>query len=304
MAPTLEALSEWAEVTVLAADQHGGYDALEGWSVDWMPLHGKGPRAANLGLLATDLACSWAGGSFPDVLLLIGDRGESLAAAFAAHQTGNIIIAHVEGGDVTGCLDDSCRHAISKLAHVHFCTGELQKNRLIRMGEAPERVHIVGDVHIDRLMRETGKPLRPLEWAKDAIIILYHPDTLHPERTMPEFREILRETKGKKRVFVYPCSDLGHEDIVEAIEETGEPAFPNIPHDEFIMGLRQAKMLVGNSSCAVKEAPYIGLETWIVGERQKGRPIGKVYGDGRAYERISSVLKTVDKGLLDKRWCE
>lgn len=312
MVPTLRELQRFAEVTVLTTDQHHsetfGYTlrevAAESLSVIGLPMVAGSSRPERLAYLGMKLASLWAGNR-PDVLLLIGDRGESLVAATIAQQMGNIAIAHVEGGDVTGCLDDSARHAISKLAHVHFCTDATAKARLIGMGEAPWRIHAVGDVHIDRLMLELQKPLVPDERFADAVVVLHHPDTLHPERIRPEIRSIIDMTAGQKRLFIYPCSDLGHEIIIREIEQAARDGLsrclPNVAHAEFINGLRQARLFVGNSSSLVKEAPYIGVPVHPVGDRQNGRPIGKRYGDGTAYRKIVHALMS-EVPSLAKRW--
>lgn len=319
MVPTLRALQEFAEVRVLATDMHACVPEMAaevreagfGMTLIDMAGDGQATRAAQLGWLTWHLASVWSHDP-PDVLLLIGDRGESLAAAFAAQQLGGIVIAHIEGGDVTGCIDDSARHAITKLAHLHFVTGPEQRDRLIRMGERPETIFETGDVHIDRLMIELAKPIVPDDRFAGATVILHHPDTLHPGRIKGEIDEICLRTRGDKRLFVHPCSDVGHEIITEAIwAETsahGGMTVTNVPHAAFINGLRQARKFVGNSSSLVKEAPYIdGLAVELVGDRQNGRRPGRHYGDGHAFESIARVLGCAkDAGyarwLLAKRW--
>jgi UDP-hydrolysing UDP-N-acetyl-D-glucosamine 2-epimerase len=315
MVPTLKALQQFADLRVIATDQHidrrfgGTVQEIvdEGFNPLGIKLPDGQPRAAQLGWLAQTLALLWRE-ELPDVLLLIGDRGESLAGAMAAQQLGGIVIAHIEGGDVTGCIDDSTRHAISKLAHLHFVTGIEQRARLIRMGEIGENVCVVGDVHIDRLMLELAKPVVGDERFEDATVILHHPDTLHPERIQDEIQEICEITRDSKRLFIHPCSDNGHEIILRCIEYEiglyGGWFEKNIPHGAFINGLRQARKFVGNSSALVREASYIdGLKTVLVGDRQEGRPYGRYYGDGKAYERIASALSWIDKtSLIAKRW--
>lgn len=316
MVPTLRALQEFAELRVIATDQHmnPAFGAsvheivAEGFEPLGMKFPEGQPRAAQLGWLTQTLALHWSI-SPPDVVLLIGDRGESLAAAMAAQQLGGIVIAHIEGGDVTGCIDDSTRHAISKLAHLHFVTGLKQFDRLVCMGEDRDRIHPVGDVHIDRLMIELAKPIEQDPLFDCRAVVLHHPDTLHPERIRDEIRAILKMVGGCDRTFIHPCSDNGYEIIVEEIRRAmtrRDHMIDNVPHSQFINGLRQADSFIGNSSALVREASYIpGLKTVLIGERQEGRPTGKLYGDGKAFERIARHLRKINKpALIAKRWSD
>jgi UDP-N-acetylglucosamine 2-epimerase (non-hydrolysing)/GDP/UDP-N,N'-diacetylbacillosamine 2-epimerase (hydrolysing) len=218
----------------------------------------------------------------PNILLLLGDRGETLAAAMCAAELG-IVIAHIQAGDISGGIDDIHRHAITKLSHLHFSQNERQRQRVIRLGEAPERVWNSGAPYVDNIVRGTfptpsealaaiGLP-NGLEY----FIVLQHPDTYRPELSYDQTSAILSvmARRPEHKIVVYPCSDPGYGDVIRAIEEVdGKPGFTtyrNIAFDVFLGLLRGAKALVGNSSAGIIEAPYFGLPFVNVGLRQDGR---------------------------------
>lgn len=218
----------------------------------------------------------------PDILLLLGDRGESLAAAMCAAELG-IVIAHIQAGDISGGLDDIHRHAITKLAHLHFSQNEQQRQRVIRLGEAAERVWNSGAPYVDNIVRGSyPAPKQALEAiglpsVAEYFIVLQHPDTYRPELSYEHAAAILSVMTERKedKIVVYPCSDPGFAGVIRAIEEIdGKPRFHiyrNIEAATFLGLLRGAKALVGNSSAGVIEAPYFALPFVNVGARQDGR---------------------------------
>jgi UDP-N-acetylglucosamine 2-epimerase (non-hydrolysing)/GDP/UDP-N,N'-diacetylbacillosamine 2-epimerase (hydrolysing) len=218
----------------------------------------------------------------PDILLLLGDRGETLAAAMCAVELG-VVVAHIQAGDISGGIDDIHRHAITKLAHLHFSQNERQRQRVIRLGEAAERVWSTGAPYVDSIVR--GSFPRPVEalaaiglpGSLDYFIILQHPDTYRPERSYAHTKAILAAAmdRAEHKIVVYPCSDPGHSDVIRAIEEIGDApgfsVFRNIESQTFLGLLRGAKALIGNSSAGIIEAPYFALPFVNVGSRQNGR---------------------------------
>jgi UDP-hydrolysing UDP-N-acetyl-D-glucosamine 2-epimerase len=218
----------------------------------------------------------------PDILLVIGDRGEVLAACVAAHNL-RIAIAHVQGGDVSGSLDEPMRHAITKLAHIHFPSTEASARRILAMGEEGWRVHVVGDTHIDQILlgRITpGDELRTQYSLPDGdpfLLVLQHSDSTEPEKSRAQMAETVAAVLsfGLRTVFVYPCSDQGFEGIIEEIESVrdkpGVSVHRNIPANDFTGLQRLAGCLAGNSSAGLIEAPYFGLPAVNIGNRQIGR---------------------------------
>jgi GDP/UDP-N,N'-diacetylbacillosamine 2-epimerase (hydrolysing) len=218
----------------------------------------------------------------PDVLLLLGDRGETLAAAMCAVEMG-VVVAHIQAGDISGGIDDIHRHAITKLSHLHFSQNERQRQRVIKLGEPPERVWNSGAPYVDSIVRGTflspADALASIGLPRDAeyFIVLQHPDTYRPELSRSHATAILdamRDRPGTK-IVIYPCSDPGYAGVISAIEEiegvAGFHVFRNVESQAFLGLLCGAKALVGNSSAGILEAPYLGLPFINIGARQDGR---------------------------------
>jgi UDP-hydrolysing UDP-N-acetyl-D-glucosamine 2-epimerase len=217
----------------------------------------------------------------PDVLLVIGDRGEVLAFSIAAHNL-QIAIAHIQGGDVSGSLDDAMRHAVTKLAHIHFASTEASARRIIGMGEEKWRVHVVGDPHVDALLRkvtpreELGRRYA-LPDGEPFLLVLQHSDATAPKLSRAQMAETVAAVLScsLRTLFVYPCSDQGYEGIIGEIEAVqnrpGISVHPNIPASDFAGLEAIAECLVGNSSAGLIEAPYFALPAVNIGDRQIGR---------------------------------
>lgn len=220
----------------------------------------------------------------PDCILLIGDRAESVVAALVAHNM-RVPIAHVQGGDMTGGVDERQRYAITELSDLHLVSNQTAADHL----GAPARrnLHIVGDPHIDPItlsnyatedeLKEQGYPTDP------AIIVLQHPDTLDDtEASEPQMRQTLDavQTFDKMtKILIYPCSDQGHRGIVKVIRDAwgGDPrkgltrVYQNIPQYYFLALLKRAACIVGNSSAGIIEAARFGVGAVNIGNRQRGR---------------------------------
>ena len=218
----------------------------------------------------------------PDMVVLYGDRGESIVTALAALHLG-IPIAHLQGGDVSGSLDDLFRHAITKLAHLHFVSNDISASRVAAMAEQPERIHIVGDSHLDVLLHQ---PLAPatavaakfnLDVSRPIIIVLQHSETTEVEQSYQQMCTTLRAVAAQKMqtVIVYPCSDAGYAGIIKAVNEYRNNALfqvhKNIETKWFHALMSVATVLVGNSSAGIIEAAYVALPAVNIGRRQEGR---------------------------------
>jgi UDP-N-acetylglucosamine 2-epimerase (non-hydrolysing)/GDP/UDP-N,N'-diacetylbacillosamine 2-epimerase (hydrolysing) len=273
-----------------------------------------------------------------DVVVVLGDRVEAMAGALAAVTTGRVL-AHIHGGDVApGDFDDTLRHAITKLAHVHFVATPKSLRRVLRLGETPEHVHLVGAPGLDRLAQLiTASHRRAGSRGRDHLcpptaLVVQHPcgrTAVVERRVMEDVLRAVRST-GLRQVIVYPNSDRGHRGIIQAIERhasaNGDGVQPvrSLPHDDYLRALLRADVLVGNSSSGIIEAPFAGTPSVDVGDRQAGREPGgacvihadeslssisaalrralkkrprsgapRVYGDGRAGERIARLLATL-----------
>ncbi|KUO70135.1 MAG: UDP-N-acetyl glucosamine 2-epimerase [Desulfosporosinus sp. BRH_c37] len=221
----------------------------------------------------------------PDFLLVLGDREESLTTSLIGAYM-NIPVAHIAGGDrVVGNVDDQIRHAVTKLAHLHFTTNEESKRRILRLGEQPFRVFNVGNPGLDRLI--ALPELTSLELSerlgfeiKDDepfILLIQHVISTEVEFAYFQMKQTM-EAIGKmgiKTIIVYPNSDAGAQDIIRAIREYKDLPFlytaKNIPRLEFVNIMRRAGCLIGNSSAGILEAPSLNLPVVNIGNRQQGR---------------------------------
>jgi UDP-hydrolysing UDP-N-acetyl-D-glucosamine 2-epimerase len=194
-----------------------------------------------------------------------------------------VVVAHIQAGDISGGIDDIHRHAITKLSHLHFSQNERQRQRVIKLGEPPERVWNSGAPYVDSIVRGTfpspADALASIGLPRGAeyFIILQHPDTYRPELSRSHATAILDAMRDRPeaKIVIYPCSDPGYAGVISAIEEiegvAGFHVFRNVESQAFLGLLCGAKALVGNSSAGILEAPYLGLPFINIGARQDGR---------------------------------
>jgi GDP/UDP-N,N'-diacetylbacillosamine 2-epimerase (hydrolysing) len=250
----------------------------------------------------------------PAIIVVLGDRDEPLAAAIAgAHM--NIPVAHIHGGDRTGCIDDSIRHAISRFAHIHFPATQDSADRLIRMGEEPRRVHVIGPLGI-YAMRETdlipreelGNKLN-LNMDKLIILALQHPVTTQANQAAAQMRITMEALAalGQQTVVIYPNADAGGRAMIEVIEEYSKhpfiKIFKNLPYFTFVSLMAAADVVIGNSSSALVDAPLFGLPAVNIGSRQGDRQKGANITDvpSQREEIIGAVKKILnDRELKHK----
>ena len=222
----------------------------------------------------------------PDILVILGDRFEALAAAQAAHFL-RIPIAHLHGGEITqGANDDATRHAITKLAHSHGVSTEQHRQRVIQMGEAPHSVNCVGAFGLDAIRRTTLMSRTDLLAALGFdptlpfAVLTYHPATLGHEDGLSTLHNIFKalDTHPRLQVLVtYPNADEGNAAIIETVnQETMRcplrvKAFASLGMVKYLSALQHAAFIVGNSSSGLIEAPSFGIPTINVGIRQLGR---------------------------------
>ena len=217
----------------------------------------------------------------PTLVILHGDRVEPLACAISSLLL-NIKIAHVEGGEVSGTVDEMLRHAISKLSHIHFVSNKIAKNRLLQMGEDKKSIFVVGSPDVDLILSknlpdlDTVRKRYGINYDKYAISIL-HPVTTNIENVKIESKnyfEALKQTKTNY-VVIYPNNDLGSNYIFDQIRKLKKkPNFsvlPSLRFEFFLTLLKNSSFIIGNSSCGIMEAPYYGVPTINVGNRQKNR---------------------------------
>lgn len=266
----------------------------------------------------------------PDVVLLLGDRGEMLAGAMAGIHL-NIPVAHIHGGERSGTVDEPVRHAISKLSHLHFTATAEARERLIRMGETPAQIHVTGAPGLDGL-DEAALPDRAalaagygLDPSRPFALMVYHPVLQEAAQAADDTRRILEalDRAGVEVLVVAPNADAGSDGVRAALAEAaGRPGLvvrTHLGRPDFIAAMARADLMIGNSSAGIIEAASFGTPVLNVGPRQnlrernanvvdiaatdtalvrgiagalaQGRhPIVNAYGDGQAGGRIASLL--------------
>jgi len=222
----------------------------------------------------------------PDLVVLLGDRFEILGAAAAA-LIANIPVAHIHGGELSlGAIDDSIRHSVTKMSHLHFTATREYRNRVIRMGEEPGRVFMVGGMGMDNIRRMTFLGRAEFEKAIDFklgdknLLITYHPETLDPSKAGQQADELLKalgKLDSTHFIFTQPNADTGHRAIVERIQafvfKAGEKAtlIKSMGQLNYLSAMKHVDAVVGNSSSGIIEAPGFNIGTLNIGHRQDGR---------------------------------
>ncbi len=221
----------------------------------------------------------------PDLLLVLGDRFEIFSAASVAMVT-RIPIAHLHGGELTeGVIDDAMRHSITKMAHLHFVAAEEYRQRVIQLGEDPERVFLVGGLGIDNIKRLNLLDRAELEESigfklgKRNLLVTFHPVTLENATAadqMAELLAVLEEMKDTHLIFSLPNADTDGRILIQMIrafvqDHANACAHTSLGHLRYLSCIRQVDGVVGNSSSGLTEAPSFKRGTVNIGDRQRGR---------------------------------
>ncbi len=229
----------------------------------------------------------------PDILLTVADRYETMATAIAASYM-NIPVAHTQGGELTGSIDESVRHAITKLAHIHFPATKLSKDRLIRMGEDARFVFNLGCPAIDEIANinlnleknfflNVGGSGDNINQYEDYLVVLQHPvtteygqDSAHIIETIESIKKLAMQT-----VWLWPNVDAGSDDIskqlrqfVNSQRDFSLRLYRNFSVQDYAKLIYNCKCLVGNSSSGIREAAFLGVPSVNIGNRQLGRERG------------------------------
>lgn len=232
----------------------------------------------------------------PDVVLTVGDRFETMATTLAAAYM-NIPIAHTMGGEVSGTIDESIRHAVTKFAHIHFPASKDAQERIIKLGEKPESVHLVGCPRIDLVSEILADEENDLsqelfkvgvgdsfDLEKPFLLVSQHPVTTEygeGERQITETLEAVRRLE-LPAIVLWPNADAGSDDIARGIRKWREKKldknmhfFKNLPIATYVRLMKKAACLVGNSSSGIREGAFIGTPVVNVGTRQTMRERGQ-----------------------------
>ena len=249
----------------------------------------------------------------PDILVIIGDRIEPLAAVLAAAIL-RIPIVHIHGGDKTdsGHIDESMRHSITRFVHIHFPPTKKCKERLIKMGEESWRIHNVGALNLDSILslpkikKEVLFKKLDLTLSQKLILCIFNPVPLEAEKMGKQMYEILEALRGLKiqTIIIYPNNDAGSQDIITEIEKRRDLSFikiySNLPHYEYVDLLRYVDVLIGNSSSGIIEAPSIKLPVVNIGSRN----VGREHGENVIFVAANKnkILRGIKMALYDEKF--
>lgn len=285
----------------------------------------------------------------PDFLLILGDRYEILAAASTA-MVMNIPIAHISGGEITeGAVDDQIRHSITKMSHVHFPGAKAYGENIKRMGEEAWRIFEVGDPGIENIKnnkymtKEELYETLKIKVDRDTLLVTFHPVTLELERLPFQVTSLISALHkiNKKTIITYPNSDAGGKFIIEELKKFAKDnkniyLYESLGLRRYLSVMKECGAVVGNSSSAIVEAPFLKVPAVNIGNRQKGRLMAEniincgntenevieaielalssgfrrktkktisLYGEGNTSEEIVRVLKkiNIDERLLKKK---
>lgn len=286
----------------------------------------------------------------PDLLVVLGDRYETFAAVITA-MTYSVPIAHISGGEVTeGAIDEQIRHAITKMAHIHFPGADSYAKNIIRMGEEGWRVFQFGDPGIENIKstsfltkKELEKSLK-IKLESELLLVTYHPVTLEIEQLSYQMTELLKalDKIPVQMIITYPNADNGGDYIIRCLKEFADQRnniclIPNLGVQRYLSIMKLCSAVVGNSSSALVEAPYLRIPAVNIGNRQQGRLMANniincsneseeilealqkatslefkqyvlentvsLYGDGRTSTQIVEILRTIplNEQLLKKK---
>lgn len=218
----------------------------------------------------------------PNMIVVHGDRPEALAGAIVG-SFNNILVSHIEGGELSGTIDESIRHSVSKLSHLHFVSNQDSRKRLMKMGESEDKVFVIGSPDIDLM---NSKKLPSIQKVKTHYgfdfqkfsILLFHPVTTEINYVENQINSILNSLVKSKvnGIVIYPNNDPGSRKIISIYKsrlKTNKKfkVFPSIRFEYFLTLLKHANFLIGNSSAGVRETPYYGIPSINIGSRQNSR---------------------------------
>jgi UDP-hydrolysing UDP-N-acetyl-D-glucosamine 2-epimerase len=256
-------------------------------------VEGENPvtMAKSAGLAVTEFSTAFEN-LCPHVVIVIADRFECLPVAMTAGYM-NIPVAHVEGGEVSGSIDESVRHAITKLSHLHFPATQVAAKRIERMGEDPKTIFPVGSTSLDVIAGLNLDDVTPLMKAQQRmgvgavvdlsvpyLVVIQHPVTTEYERNLPHVNETIEAIKSLQMntIWIWPNMDAGSDGISKGIRVFRERQradyirfFKSLPIELYAPLLKNGACLVGNSSSGIREAAFMGVPSVNIGSRQAGR---------------------------------
>lgn len=245
----------------------------------------------------------------PDLVVIHGDRVEALAASIVCGMR-YILSAHIEGGEVSGTIDESIRHCNTKLCATHFVSSELAKKRVMALGEPSSRVYVIGSPELDAHALPSGVSLSEVKRHYDIQfekygIVTFHPVTSEVDSIELQAKSLFSALKhsGKCFVVIMPNNDPGSEYIFREISELPSCRFRSIPSmrfNYFSELMKGASVIIGNSSAGVREAPFLGVPSLDIGTRQMNRALSSSVSNLSAFD-VPGILHWIEQSW-DLRW--
>ncbi len=246
----------------------------------------------------------------PDLIFAGFDLGGNFAAAIAGMHM-NIHVSHIQGGEVTGTIDEVIRHGITKFAHIHFPATEASRKRIVKLGEDPKYVFVVGASSLDTIKSLNYLPKTRickrynLDHKRKLILFLQHPVTTEVNEVVKQINasikaiQVINRKYGTESLAIYSNNDAGGKSIISKLKQSGIKVIPHIVYEDFLNLMKVASVLVGNSSAGIHEAPSFGLPTVNIGTRQQFRQRGQnlIEVDYDQYE----IQNAIRKALFDKK---
>ncbi len=265
----------------------------------------------------------------PDLIIIHGDRVEALAGTTVG-SLNNILVGHIEGGELSGNIDELMRHAITKLAHIHFVANSKAKKRLTQMGESKDNIFVIGSPEIDVMKSKNLPTLSKVQERYDIkfdsfSIFIFHPLTTEFDNAFSQVHDTVSAiiSSEKNYVIIYPNNDKGSEIIINEFERLKNNShfkiFPSLRFEYYLTLLKNSNFIIGNSSSGIREAEIFGISAINIGNRQKNRSSNKniihvepneekilqaihnlpnqkvsvknTFGDGKSKERFLKILK-------------
>lgn len=309
--------NEGFEVSIFATGMHMhqkyGYTVLEieksGFKNIFKYINFTSETTMDLTLAKTiDGLSSFIKEEKPDLIVVHGDRVEALAGAIVG-ALNNILVAHIEGGEVSGTIDELIRHSVSKLSHIHFVSNDQAKNRLIQMGEFPQNIYSIGSPDVDVMFSNNLPSLEEvLTYYQIPFshygVIMFHPVTTEYDTMQHAAKQlvdaILESTQNY--VVIYPNNDLGSQHILTEYErfkgKSNIRIFPSLRFEYFLVLLKYSSFIIGNSSAGIREAPYYGIPSINIGSRQNFRALNHeiINVDYNSIQIQDAIIKASEMG--------
>lgn len=242
----------------------------------------------------------------PDLIIVHGDRVEALAGAIVG-SLNNTLVAHIEGGEMSGTIDESIRHAVTKLSHIHLVSNEKARNLVYRLGENYNDIHVIGSPDIDVMF---SKDLPPIKLVKshyeipfeEFYIVMFHPVTTEFENINYQSKELVQALLESKKnyVIIYPNNDLGSDQILFHYNSLRSKKrfrlYPSLRFEYFLTLLKNCSGIIGNSSAGIREAPLFNIPTINIGSRQNKRSQGvnTIINIGHSRQEILTTIHNLN----------